>query len=262
MLRALYTAATGMQSQQINIDTIANNIANVNTTGFKQGRAEFQDLLYQNIRPAGTSSSSPTQYPVGLQLGLGTRPVATDRIYRQGDFRQTDNPLDLVIEGKGFFQVHMPSGEVAYTRDGSFHLNAEGGVVTSQGNPIEPQIKIPADAQTIVIGSDGTVSVTQAGQTAAQQVGTIQIANFQNPSGLNAIGGNLLLPTSSSGDATTANPGENGLGRVNQGFLESSNVNVVEEMVNMIVAQRAYEVNSKAIKVADDMLSQINNLGR
>lgn len=262
MLRALYTAATGMQAQQINIDTIANNIANVNTTGFKQGRAEFQDLLYQNIRPAGTASSSSTEYPVGLQLGLGTRPVATDRIYRQGDFRQTGNPLDLVIEGKGFFQVRMPSGELAYSRDGSFHLNADGALVTADGNPLEPQITIPADAQEIVIGTDGTVSVTQAGQTAAQQVGTIQVANFQNPGGLNAIGRNLLLPTSASGDATASNPGEKGLGRINQGFLEQSNVNVVEEMVNMIVAQRAYEVNSRAVRVADDMLSQINNLVR
>jgi flagellar basal-body rod protein FlgG len=262
MLRALYTAATGMQAQQVNIDTIANNIANVNTTGFKQGRAEFQDLLYQNIRPAGTASSSSTQYPVGLQLGLGTRPVATDRIYRQGDFRQTGNPLDLVVEGKGFFQVRMPSGELAYTRDGSFHVNAEGALVTSSGNPVEPQITIPADAQEIVIGSDGTVSVTQSGQASAQQVGTLQIANFQNPSGLSAIGGNLLLETAASGSATAGTPGENGLGHINQGFLEQSNVSVVEEMVNMIVAQRAYEVNSKAIKTADDMLQQINSLAR
>jgi flagellar basal-body rod protein FlgG len=262
MLRALYTAATGMQAQQINIDTIANNIANVNTTGFKQGRAEFQDLLYQNMRPAGTASSASTTYPVGLELGLGTRPVATDRIYSQGDFRQTGNTLDLVIEGKGFFQVRMPSGELAYTRDGSFHVSAEGAVVTAAGNPIEPQITIPADAQQIVIGGDGTVSVTQAGQATAQQVGTIQIASFQNPSGLNAIGGNLLTPSSASGTATTATPGENGLGHINQGFLEQSNVSVVEEMVNMIVAQRAYEVNSRAVRVADDMLSQINNLAR
>ena len=262
MLRALYTAATGMQAQQVNIDTIANNIANVNTTGFKQGRAEFQDLLYQNIRPAGTASSSSTTYPVGLQLGLGTRPVATDRIFKQGDFKQTGNSLDLVIEGKGFFQVRTPNGETGYTRDGSFHMNAEGALVTADGNPVEPQITIPPDAQEIVIGSDGTVSITQAGQSAAQQVGSIQIANFQNPSGLNAIGGNLYMPTSSSGDAITGAPGENGLGHVNQGFLEQSNVSVVEEMVNMIIAQRAYEVNSKAVRVADDMLSQINNLVR
>jgi flagellar basal-body rod protein FlgG len=262
MLRALYTAATGMQAQQVNIDTIANNIANVNTTGFKQGRAEFQDLLYQNIRPAGTASSTSTTYPVGLQLGLGTRPVATDRIYKQGDFKQTGNPLDLVIEGKGFFQVRMPNGETGYTRDGSLHMNAEGALVTADGNPLEPQITIPPDAQEVVIGTDGTVSVTQPGQAAAQQVGSIQIANFQNPSGLNAIGGNLFLPTSSSGDAITGAPGENGLGRVNQGFLENSNVSVVEEMVSMIIAQRAYEVNSRAVRVADDMLSQINNLVR
>jgi flagellar basal-body rod protein FlgG len=262
MLRALYTAATGMQAQQINIDTIANNIANVNTTGFKQGRAEFQDLLYQNMRPAGTASSQTTEYPVGLQVGLGTRPVATDRIYSQGDFRQTGNPLDLVIEGKGFFQIRMPSGEIAYTRDGSFHMNAEGAVVTAAGDPLEPQITIPVDAQEVVIGSDGTVSVTQSGQAAAQQIGTIQLANFQNPAGLNGIGGNLFLPTAASGTATTATPGENGIGRINQGFLEQSNVSVVEEMVNMIVAQRAYEVNSRAVRTADDMLSQINNLSR
>ena len=262
MLRALYTAATGMQAQQINIDTIANNIANVNTTGFKQGRAEFQDLLYQNIRPAGTASSSSTTFPVGLQLGLGTKPVATDRIYTQGDMRQTGNSLDLVIEGKGFFQVRLPSGELGYTRDGSFHKNAEGILVTADGNPLEPQITIPADADTITIGKDGTVSITQAGQSAAQQVGTLQLANFQNPAGLNALGGNLFKSSSASGDPLTGNPGENGMGQVNQGFLEQSNVSVVEEMVNMIVAQRAYEVNSKAVKVADDMLSQINNLVR
>lgn len=262
MLRALYTAATGMQAQQINIDTIANNIANVNTTGYKQARAEFQDLLYQNVRPAGTASSSSTEYPVGLQLGLGTRPVATERNHRQGDFRQTGAPLDLVIEGKGFFQVRLPSGETAYTRDGAFHLNREGAIVTSDGNPLEPQITIPTDAQEVVIGGDGTVSVTQPNQTSAQQVGTIQIANFHNPSGLSAIGRNLFTETSASGDPATGNPGENGLGTVNQGFLEQSNVSVVEELVNMIIAQRAYEVNSRAVRVADDMLSQINNLVR
>jgi flagellar basal-body rod protein FlgG len=262
VLRALYTAATGMEAQQINIDTIANNIANVNTTGFKQARAEFQDLLYQNIRPAGTAASTSTEYPTGLQVGLGSRPVATSRIYRQGDFRQTGNPLDLVIEGKGFFQVKLPSGETAYTRDGSLHLNKDGTLVTADGDPLEPQITIPTDAQEIVIGSDGTVSITQAGQSTAQQVGTLQIASFQNPSGLSGVGRNLLMATTASGDAVPGNPGENGLGRINQGFLEQSNVNVVEEMVNMIIAQRAYEVNSRAVRVADDMLSQINNLVR
>jgi flagellar basal-body rod protein FlgG len=251
-----------MQAQQINIDTIANNIANVNTTGFKQGRAEFQDLLYQNIRPAGTASSASTTFPVGLQLGMGTRPVATDRIYRQGDFKPTGNQFDLVIEGKGFFQVRMPSGENAYTRDGSFKLNGEGQLTTSDGNLLEPQITIPPDALVVTIGGDGIVSVTTAGQTASQQVGTIQLANFQNPSGLNALGGNLFTASTASGDAITGNPGENGLGSVKQGYLEQSNVSVVEEMVNMIIAQRAYEVNSRAVRVADDMLSQINNLVR
>lgn len=262
MLRALYTAATGMQAQQINIDTISNNIANVNTTGFKQGRAEFQDLLYQNIRTAGTASSAATTYPVGLQLGLGTRPVATARIYSQGDFQQTGNPLDLTIQGQGFFQVHLPTGETAYTRDGTFHLNAQGSLVTADGNPLEPQITIPPAAQNVVIGSDGTVSVTLAGQAAAQQVGTLQLATFQNAGGLNPVGGNLFMATTASGQAITATPGQNGLGTINQGFLEQSNVDIVKEMVNMIVAQRAYEVNSKAIRVADDMLSQINNLSR
>lgn len=262
MLRALYTAATGMQAQQINIDTIANNIANVNTTGFKQGRAEFQDLLYQNIRSAGTASSSTTTYPVGLQLGLGTRPVATARVYSQGDFQQTGNPLDLVIQGQGFFQVRTPSGETAYTRDGTFHLNAQGAMVTADGNVLEPQITIPPGAQNIVIGNDGTVTTTIAGQSAAQQVGTIQLATFQNPGGLNPSGGNLFTATTASGDAITGAPGQNGVGTINQGFLEQSNVDIVREMVNMIVAQRAYEVNSRAIRVADDMLSQINNLSR
>ena len=262
MLRALHTAATGMHAQQINIDTIANNIANVNTTGYKQSRAEFQDLLYQDLRPAGTASSTSTEYPTGLQVGLGTMPVATARNFAQGDFRKTDNPLDVVISGKGFFQVSLPSGETAYTRDGSFHTDQNGTLVTSDGNPLEPAITIPAGSQGIVIGSDGTVSVTQDGQINAQQIGTIQIADFQNPSGLSGIGRNLLLPSTASGLATAGNPGTNGLGLVNQGFLEQSNVNVVEEMVNMIIAQRAYEVNSRAVRVADDMLQQVNNLIR
>ena len=259
---SLYSGLSGLMAHQRRMDVIGNNIANVNTTGFKQGRAEFQDLLYQNIRPAGAPASASTEYPVGLQLGLGTRPVATTRIYTQGDFRQTGNPLDLVIQGKGFFQVRLPSGETACTRDGSFHLSKDGALVTANGDPLEPQITIPADAQEVTIGNDGTVSVTQAGQATSQQVGTIQIANFQNPSGLTAIGGNLLVATTASGQPVTGNPGQTGLGSINQGFLEQSNVNVVDEMVNMIIAQRAYEVNSRAVRVADDMLSQINNLSR
>jgi flagellar basal-body rod protein FlgG len=193
---------------------------------------------------------------------MGTRPVATARIYSQGDFQQTGNPLDLVIQGQGFFQVRLPNGETGYTRDGTFHLNAQGSLVTADGNVLEPQLTIPPAAQNIVIGADGTVSVTLAGQNAAQQVGTIQLANFQNAGGLNPVGGNLFMATTASGDAITGTPGQNGLGSINQGFLEQSNVDIVKEMVNMIVAQRAYEVNSKAIKVADDMLSQINNLSR
>jgi flagellar basal-body rod protein FlgG len=260
MLRALYTAASGMQAQQINIDTIANNIANVNTTGFKQGRAEFQDLLYQTIRPAGAASSTSTTYPVGLQLGLGTRQVATDRIFTQGDFRNTENPFDLTVAGKGFFQVKLPTGETGYTRDGSLHPNADGLLVTSSGDPLEPQVTLPANWDSFTIGKDGTVSASVAG--VSQTVGSIQLANFANPAGLEAVGGNLLKVTTASGDAVTGAPGENGTGQIFQGMLENSNVSVVEEMVNMIIAQRAYEVNSRAVKAADDMLSQINNLTR
>ncbi len=262
MIRALYSAASGMQAQQLNIDVIANNLANVNTTGFKQSRSEFQDLLYQNIRASGAASSTQTDLPTGLQIGLGSRPVATSRLFTQGDFRQTGNPLDMVIEGQGFFQVRLPSGEIAYSRAGSFHLNREGAVVTSDGNPLDPQINIPNDAQTINVGSDGTVSVTQPNQTQAQQIGTIQLANFQNPAGLSSIGRNLFLPTTSSGDPIVGTPGENGLGTINQGFLEQSNVSVVEEMVNMVVGQRAYEINSKVVKTADDMLQTMNNVVR
>jgi len=262
MIRALYSAASGLQAQQLNIDVIANNLANVNTAGFKQSRAEFQDLLYQNGRAAGAASSTSTEYPVGLQVGLGSRPVATTRLFTQGDFRQTGNPLDMVIEGQGFFQVRQPSGETAYTRAGSFHLNREGAIVTADGGLLDPQISIPPDALTITVAADGTVSVTQPGQAQAQQVGTIQLANFPNPAGLNAIGRNLFLPTASSGEATTGTPGENGIGTVNQGFLEQSNVSVVEEMVNMIVGQRAYEINSKVVKTADEMLQTMNNVVR
>jgi flagellar basal-body rod protein FlgG len=262
MIRALYSAASGLEAQQINIDVIANNLANVNTAGFKQSRVEFQDLLYQTIRASGTASSTSTDVPVGLDIGLGSRPVATTRLFSQGDFRQTGNPLDLVIEGAGFFQVRLPSGETAYTRAGTFHLNREGALVTADGNLVDPQITIPPDALSITVGTDGTVSVTQPGQTQAQQVGSIQLALFPNPAGLNAIGRNLFLPTSSSGEPVNGTPGENGIGHTNQGFVEQSNVSVVDEMVNMIVAQRAYEVNSKIVKAADEMLQTMNNVVR
>ena len=262
MIRALYSAASGLEAQQLNIDVIANNLANVNTAGFKQSRSEFQDLLYQNVRASGAASSTSTDLPVGLQVGLGSRPVATSRLFTQGEFRQTGNPLDLVIEGQGFFQVRLPNGDIAYTRAGAFHLNREGSVVTADGNLLEPQVTIPNDAETITVGTDGTVSVTQPGQAQAQQVGTIQLAIFQNPAGLNSIGKNLFMPTTSSGEAITGPAGENGIGTINQGFLEQSNVSVVEEMVNMIIGQRAYEINSKVVKTADEMLQTMNNVVR
>ncbi|HVN81033.1 MAG TPA: flagellar basal-body rod protein FlgG [Terriglobia bacterium] len=262
MIRALYSAASGLEAQQLTIDVIANNLANVNTAGYKQSRSEFQDLLYQNVRASGAASSTSTDLPVGLQVGLGSRPVATSRLFSQGDFRQTGNPLDLVIEGNGFFQVRLPNGEIAYTRAGSFHLNREGSVVTADGNPLDPQITIPNDALTITVGTDGTVSVTQPGQSQAQQVGTIQLALFQNPAGLNAVGKNLFMPTTSSGEPITGPAGENGIGTINQGFIEQSNVSVVEEMVNMIVGQRAYEINSKVVRTADEMLQTMNNVIR
>jgi flagellar basal-body rod protein FlgG len=262
MLRALYTAASGMEAQQLNIDTIAHNLANINTTGFKLRRAQFQDLLYQNIRQAGASNTSTTEIPVGLQIGLGTKPVATEMNFTQGDFSTTNNPLDIVIQGQGFFQIRQVNGQIAYTRSGNFHLNRDGNLVTSEGDLLDPQITIPQDQISITIGSDGTVSVMQAAQTQPQQVGKIEIANFQNPAGLQNIGKNLFLPTQASGEPITGTPGENGLGTLLSGFVEQSNVSVVEEMVNMIVSQRAYEANSKVIRTADDMFTQANNVVR
>lgn len=259
MLRALYSAATGMQAQQLNVEVISNNIANINTAGFKRRRAQFQDLLYQNLKLAGSSSTSNTEYPVGLQVGLGSRPVATETIFSQGDYSQTGNPFDLVIQGAGFFQVRLPTGEIAYSRAGAFHLDREGNIVTVDGDPLEPQITIPSDALSVTVGNDGTVSVLQAGQQNAQQVGSIQLANFINPAGLNSIGRNLFLATTASGDPVIATPGQEGLGSVSQGFLEQSNVNIVEEMVSMIISQRAYESTSKVLKTADEMYSQMNN---
>jgi flagellar basal-body rod protein FlgG len=262
MLRAMYTAASGMEAQQLNIDTIAHNLANINTSGFKLRRAQFQDLLYQNIRQAGAANTATTDIPVGLQVGLGTKPVATEIIFSQGDFQSTNNPLDLVIQGQGFFQIRQVNGQIAYTRNGSFHLNRDGNIVTSDGDLLDPQITIPQDQIGITIGSDGTVSVQLANQTQPQQVGRIELALFQNPSGLENIGKSLFLPTQSSGDAVTGTPGENGLGTLLEGYTEQSNVSVVEEMVNMIVSQRAYEANSKVIRTADDMFTQANNVIR
>lgn len=262
MLRALYTAASGMEAQQLNIDTIAHNLANVNTSGFKQRRTQFQDLLYQDIRNAGTANTASTEIPVGLQVGLGTMAVATEMILTQGDLSATNNPRNLVIEGQGFFQVRMPNGELAYTRNGNFQLNREGAMVTTDGDLLDPQITIPQDQVGITIGKDGTVSVIQAGQSQPQQVGKIEIAMFQNPAGLQAVGKNLFRVTQSSGDAITGTPGENGLGTLLSGYLEQSNVSVVEEMVNMIVSQRAYEANSKVIRTADEMVAQANSVVR
>jgi flagellar basal-body rod protein FlgG len=251
-----------MQAQQLNIDTIAHNLANINTSGFKLRRAQFQDLLYQNIRQAGAANTATTEIPVGLQVGLGTKPVATEIIFTQGDYSATNNPLDLVIQGQGFFQVRQSNGQLAYTRNGNFHLNRDGNIVTSEGDLLDPQITIPQEQIGITIGADGTVSVQKAGQNQPEQVGKIELALFQNPSGLENMGKSLFLPTQSSGEAVTGTPGENGLGTLLAGFVEQSNVSVVEEMVSMIVSQRAYEANSKVIRTADEMFTQANNVVR
>jgi flagellar basal-body rod protein FlgG len=263
MIRALYSAASGMTAQQLNVDNIAHNLANANTTGFKQRRAQFQDLLYQNLVQPGASAGQQTVVPTGLQLGLGTRASSNEIIFTQGNFSATENPFDVVIQGKGFFQVRRPSGELAYTRGGAFHLDREGNLVTSDGDPLEPQITIPQDAQNVTIAPDGTVSYLQPGQTASQLAGQIQLANFQNPAGLNSIGRNLYTPTDASGDATIGNPGgQEGMGSLLQGYVEQSNVSVVEEFISLILAQRGYEANSKVVKAADEMYQQVNNITR
>jgi flagellar basal-body rod protein FlgG len=263
MMRALYSAASGMSAQQTNVDNIANNLANANTMGYKQRRAQFQDLLYQNLVTPGAQAGQQTTVPTGLQVGLGTRAASNEIIFTQGNFQSTDNPLDLVIQGRGFFQVRRASGEISYTRAGAFHTNRDGAMVTSDGDPLEPGITIPASAQSISIATDGTVSYVLQGQTASQQAGQIQLANFQNPAGLNSIGRNLYLPTDASGEATVGIPGgAEGIGTVLQGYTEQSNVSVVDEFINLIVAQRTYEANSKIVKAADEMYQQANNLTR
>ena len=263
MIRALYSAGSGMTAQQMSIDNIANNLANANTTGFKARRTQFQDLLYQNFVQPGTAAGSQTVVPTGLQLGLGTRPTGNSIILTQGSFQETDNPLDLVIQGKGFFQIRQADGSVAYTRAGNFQLNRDGLLVTANGDPLEPAITIPAQAQAVTIASDGTVSYSLPGQTAAQVAGQIQLANFTNPGGLNSIGNGLFLPTDASGDPTTGTPGgQEGMGTLQQGYVEQSNVSVVEEFINMITSQRAFEASSKVVKAADEMYQQVNNIAQ
>jgi len=262
MLRSLWTAASGMEAQALNIDVLSHNLANVNTTGFKKGRADFQDLMYETLRLPGSPSTTSTQVPTGIQVGLGTRTAAIQKIFLQGDYKATKNELDMAIEGDGFFQISKPDGDIAYTRDGSFKLDSDGRIVTSDGFLLEPEISVPPDAMTISIGIDGTVSVLQAGQSEPNEIGTIELGNFINPAGLNAIGRNLYLPTAASGDVVSGTAGEDGFGTIAQGFLEMSNVSVVEEMVKLISAQRAYEINSKAIQASDEMLQLANNIKR
>lgn len=261
MIRALYSAASGMAAQQLNIDNIANNLANANTAGYKARRAQFQDLLYQNMVTPGTSSGQSTVVPTGLQLGLGTRASSNEIIFQQGNFVNTGNQLDLSIQGNGFFQIKQANGQIAYTRGGSFQLDQNGSVVTSNGDQLIPQITIPSSAQSITVAADGTVTYTIPGQTQAQTAGQITLAIFQNPAGLNSIGSNLYLPTVASGDPTVGLPGgTEGNGTLLEGYLEQSNVSVVDEFINMITSQRAYEANSKVVKAADDMYQQVNNL--
>lgn len=262
MIRALYTAASGMNAQQANIDNVAHNLANVNTTGFKKSRVEFEDLVYQQIKAPGSPTSQEAEAPIGLEAGLGSRAVATARNFSSGNLRSTGGPMDLAIEGQGFFQITLPGGETGYTRAGEFHLSGQGQIVTAEGYSLEPQITIPANATSVTVSRDGIVSASIPGQNAPQQVGTIEISFFQNPAGLQARGGNVFSATTASGDPTNGVPGTDGLGTLVQGFVEDSNVSVVEEMVNMILGQRAYEANSRVIRAADEMLQQVNQLSR
>lgn len=262
MMRSLWTAATGMQAQTSNINVISNNLANVNTAGFKRSRADFQDLLYETIRAPGTATPGGSEVPTGIQVGHGTRAVSTQKVFMQGDFQHTQNKFDMAIEGQGLFQVVQANGDIAYSRAGNFKIDSEGRIVTPDGFLMEPEITIPVDALSVTIGSDGSVSVLQPGQTSPSVVGNIELARFQNSAGLQSIGRNLFVQTAASGDPTTGTPGVDGFGTIAQGYLEMSNVSVVDEMVNMITAQRAYEINSKAVQAADDMLQMVNSLKR
>jgi len=260
MIRSLWIAKTGLDAQQTQLDVISNNLANVSTNGFKRSRAVFEDLLYQTVRQPGAQSSQQTQLPSGLQIGTGVRPVATERIFTQGNVNQTNNDKDLAIQGNGFFQILLPDGTTAYTRDGSFQTDSQGQMVTSSGYTLQPPITIPLNTTKLTVGRDGTVSIMQAGSTATTQIGTIQVATFINPAGLESRGENLYVETAASGTPNPNTPGTNGAGALWQGYVETSNVNVVEELVNMIQTQRAYEINSKAITTSDQMLAKISQL--
>ncbi|HEY4074635.1 MAG TPA: flagellar basal-body rod protein FlgG [Herbaspirillum sp.] len=260
MIRSLWISKTGLDAQQTQMDVISNNLANVSTNGFKRSRAVFEDLLYQTLRQPGAQSSQQTQLPSGLQLGTGVRPVATERIFTQGNPQQTDNDKDVAINGDGFFQVLLPDGTTAYTRDGSFQTDSQGQLVTSSGYPVQPAITIPPGTQKLTIGTDGTVSATLQGVAAPTQIGTLQLATFINNAGLESRGENLYMETAASGTPNPNTPGTNGAGTVTQGYVETSNVNVVEELVNMIQTQRAYEINSKAITTSDQMLSKLSQM--
>lgn len=260
MLRSLHIARTGLDVQQTQLDVISNNLANVSTTGFKKARAVFEDLLYQVIRQPGAQSSQQTQLPSGFQVGVGARTVATERIHNQGSLQQTDNALDVAINGRGFFQILMPDGTTAYTRDGSFQVDSQGTLVTASGYQVQPNITLPPDTLVVAIARDGTVSVTQSGNATPTVLGQLQLASFVNPTGLYSMGENLFGETAASGAPQVSNPGENGTGVLNQSFIETSNVNVAEELVNMIVAQRAYELNSRAITVSDQMLQRLTQI--
>ncbi|MDD5247934.1 MAG: flagellar basal-body rod protein FlgG [Rhodocyclaceae bacterium] len=261
MIRSLWIAKTGLDAQQTQLDVISNNLANVSTNGFKRSRAVFEDLLYQTLRQPGAASSQQTTIPSGLTLGTGVQPISTERIFTQGAPTQTQNPLDIAINGQGFFQIQMPDGTLAYTRDGSFQKDATGQVVTSDGFPLSPSVTIPQNALTVSISQDGIVSITQPGTAATTQVGTIQLATFVNNGGLQSKGQNLFVETASSGTPTPNTPGTNGTGVLNQGFVETSNVNVAEELVNMIQTQRAYEMNSKVVTTSDQMLQNLAQIG-
>lgn len=260
MIRSLWIARTGMDAQQLQLDVISNNLANVSTNGFKASRAVFADLLYQTQNQPGGQTTQQTQYPSGLQVGTGVQPVATEHMLTQGSLQQTSNPTDMAIQGSGYFQISMPDGTVGYTRDGSFQVNYQGQLVNALGYPLLPPVTIPANALSVTVGLDGTVSITQPGSSNSVQIGTIQLATFIDPGGLQSNGGNLYTETSSSGPASTNTPGLNGAGTLNQGYVETSNVNVAEELVNMIETQRAYEMDSKAITASDQMMQALTQI--